>query len=548
MKWHNSKDLTFDFKFLKLSNGNVCRSVSKVSLQSTSCTGLGMSVAKPGPMDFAQYREQFIVPKRKRNYWTFLRSKLWLIVCTFGCTYQCFIIISSYLEYEMITDVKIIIPNNFTPPDMILCFPSLNLVRWINSTEIDSLLTALNLDGKPEADIIAQFKASSSDEGIGSFSFFVENFNARQRFEMTLGAEEVFFRCMIVDINELLIDRSFFCSDLFKVKEFFIDTSKCFSFSPSNDLVAEVSALYQLEEIAGFLYKFIIEPAVLNRTDEATVMLLERGKYPRKRSIPSMLMRGFGRLFSITYSKYVNTLLEAPFDTDCYWYDRDGLESQGHCTEACVGNATLKEFDAVSPQTVLLPNDTYHSVSSNQIITNGSLRKQLQSITFNCSEFCKRTECFKEFYIPQLQTSYTSPVTAFQLVATTEPRVVTTYFQKLGVIEILTDFLSTIGFWFGISILQAQDLVDWAHKKYEQRYHLKSSVKSARSVKRRASAEESYVVNQKANSRRLNLGAMTTTSYSLPVTATRQGVRKTFAERTLYTQAQSYRAVYPTYY
>lgn len=62
-------------------------------------------------------------------------------------------------------------------------------------------------------------------------------------------------------------------------------------------------------------------------------------------------------LIQFSYKTYRSELLEPPYTTDCRYYRKSNLESNGHCLDECYNRIMVEKFGYL-PMWILLTKDT----------------------------------------------------------------------------------------------------------------------------------------------------------------------------------------------
>lgn len=134
--------------------------------------------------------------------------------------------------------------------------------------------------------------------------------------------------------------------------------------------------------------------------------------------------------FTLSFSKFVNILLEKPYSTNCKNYRDDEHESQEQCIDACVTRETVN-FKHKAPFTAIQtePLDILHvSVSDNE---DEGFAMRMTELKSKCWSQCSQPNCYDEIYVTKFIRSESFQTLAFRVYVANEPTMQSTFKPKL---------------------------------------------------------------------------------------------------------------------
>jgi hypothetical protein len=171
-----------------------------------------------------------------------------------------------------------------------------------------------------------------------------------------------------------------------------------------------------------------------------------------------------GKTYS-SYDRYVSKFLPAPYATDCRDYS---AESNGKILnrlamyESCFNEACFRRFGAVPLGNFLSKKD---SIVKQMTLEFYRIHKQvIDELQSECERLSLKQDCIQNINVPRLKSSTAnrsrSSVTHIFYLPST-PTAHSESMARISIENFITDVLSTIGFWLGMSAL---DVLKWVLK------------------------------------------------------------------------------------
>ena len=170
---------------------------------------------------------------------------------------------------------------------------------------------------------------------------------------------------------------------------------------------------------------------------------------------------------AISYKKITRHLLESPYKTDCFDYNKQNLESQSHCQDNCLTSMYLAWLDKV-PFDVTI----YENLTEPFSYTFKYDDHQIGTLRNTCSSICAKPDCFHETVTPKLISTEDGTKFYVNIYPPDEPDIITQHVPQMKLVDFVTYLLSCISFWFGFSpftFLVKTKLIEKCHVKWFSR-------------------------------------------------------------------------------
>ena len=322
----------------------------------------------------------------------------WLLILV-ACTSHCVVIVSHYMRYRTITRVSFTYPEQVTLPTVVACF---------------EITPSANMNVKQQ-----RKKFPSETNKIMKDVYTAQHINTSCKISMS-------------------------------------DRSLCYWFPREPDTMHWTAATLDMYGI-GFNVRSMRRSTIFYRLispKQRNFALDDSAGYPvppNKRSIA----------FDMTYRKTIQTLMQHPYDTNCYDYATRGLESQYHCLNECRKKWSSK-IRIMLPLLVLNDTDLQNST---WLFSRSIDWKMTSEFEKNCRLICRRPECIKDsFEVIKMEeflyndafrfTDFGSnPMSGFFLTTTSYPVVEIENRPKIMLTQLIMMLINTITFYTGLSVL-----------------------------------------------------------------------------------------------
>ena len=409
---------------------------------------------------------------------------LWMMMCLLGTTFQFYHVSSLYFSYGITTNVQMVIENNFTPPNTILCFETLQVIQWHKLTHSERLQI---LQDDLGADIFNYETSDEDNESIQRLPSILkaspdllpryqavsnlQDFNISRIFEVTYKFRDMFDHVAVYLENgsktglsqdfTVLSTASAEFYDVFEVTEIFKDMFRCYSLKFKGPVIN----YYHISRQVGKPGVYAIIMLNQLRVKDTSAMYFVPIKHDCN------LTAGFftglpvasktDHIQHMSYNVFESKLLEAPYETRCIEYSNFGLGSRGECFEACIRNESISATGMIHPLLTIYGGETRKSIKLWDIMQNNNNMKTLMDgLADLCDKRCQAQDCQSTLYIPMLLSSV--PMDEISLVAnhaSHSPAIRATCQEAVSLIQYLTDVASTFGFWLGVSAFGFFDIL-----------------------------------------------------------------------------------------
>lgn len=163
----------------------------------------------------------------------------------------------------------------------------------------------------------------------------------------------------------------------------------------------------------------------------------------------------------VTYNEYRNILLPSPYETNCRDYKREGLTSQENCFESCLVSQYVKSVGSLYNDMPLYDNDdgVTWDTSRDMIKRRANYAKK-KTLVAQCLQECRQKDCSNVVYIPIVQSVTDGLVSNnFYLDMSPNPVIRAETIEQVTLIQYLTDAGSSLGFWFGMSVVGIAEIM-----------------------------------------------------------------------------------------
>ncbi|KAI1291718.1 hypothetical protein HDE_07622 [Halotydeus destructor] len=344
---------------------------------------------------------------------------------------------------------------------------------------------------------LGQPENTSLEETIGKMvysdklwlsKFVFEDLKVQDAFEITHHHSYLFWMCLVVRAANYTTQYAP-CDELYNITESFKSTAKCFTFKLREPQNYNYMALQRMTSAPGRESTILMHRHVHRVSNDMTIYFHRQGSYSRHGFSRRLLLTPMG-MFDVSYATIETELLSAPFASDCHDYSFSGYFNRGDCFEACVIKQSLAQLGKLAPG----PNIFLDEMSNERMIEAGSVHTNvttgaiLFSINSDCGKLCSKPNCKGSYRIPQLLSASEFRFATLTTFAGQIPKVSTTNYPKLVLIEIITDLCSSLGFWIGVSGLTMFDLFWGMYVDRQRRRHRLRIIpsKATQSIIRRA--------------------------------------------------------------
>ncbi|KAI1291845.1 hypothetical protein HDE_07596 [Halotydeus destructor] len=389
---------------------------------------------------------------------------LWFVSCVLGNTYQAYIIANSYLAHEAATQVKIQFPEKFEPPAISFCFALISMVkldmaldRW---PDLRTRLSQGFQDWTIQKNITLTESIAKSpfSDKLEISAFFVPGLKVKEVFDITHHASELLAACQYIQASSMAFVLKK-CTDLYSITESIKSSVKCFTLKLKEKQNYNYLALQRMKQYPGGQSSIVMAPNVRNLSNDMTVYYHGQDSHGLDDFSHSVLLTPLD-MFTMTYITIEKQLLPPPFDSACRNYSLSGFEDRGHCFSTCLNKQSLSKLGELAPgsHVSLGEFENERMTSYREVQNNATFRDMVYEINGYCDKQCSSPNCKESYHLPVLMS-----ISQFKLptLSTVEqlPQIETIDFPKLGLIECITDLLSSLGFWIGATCLSAFDLI-----------------------------------------------------------------------------------------
>ena len=282
------------------------------------------------------------------------------------------------------------------------------------------------------------------------------NLTISEIFHLTPAANETLLSCKLrLDHNNKMQSlRRQECFTYFHIRKFFTGLSICYKYHPRNDL------FYSITNVANAMtHPLIIYMLSLTKTIRDVDTIHVTNYFGTSDTFPFLSRKFSGTIPRFKTDNVVRfrtkndnfTLLPPPYDTQCSSRNTD-------CYSECTSNLTAfhlnrHPFTAATTESLNLQPLSYSDLA------NPLIAKEWNKIEYYCRSSCQFRSCFFTVTSTDLMYSYASQRESELLVIASVPFTAgftVTSVPNLTGIEYISGLCSTVGTWFGFSIISVR--------------------------------------------------------------------------------------------
>lgn len=376
--------------------------------------------------------------------------------------------------YEVTTHVEINTPEFINVPSIIICVVTYKLFDWSKMTKMEK--RKLIIDPKKDNQTIFSGIEIHDLDKINSTTFeqMIDqandlqlkslmsnarlNFETSDLFRITKNRQET-FEYLHFDPDEKDIRKNF--SSLVIERQYFslVHRFKCFHL----ELKGHIGRLNYISVITSrgrILSHFRFNKLIQKRLGTTLYLLAPSGQNLKNRGSTKWLSLNLSKqAYRLTYNEYRSTLLPPPFTTKCRNYTKEGLNAKEGCFYACMRNLSLSMFGKLDPDNRIFPDEKEKPLLE--------FNREYRGMQANCTQKCSQEECMSHCIVPLIIG--TAAQGGIVQHPSQTPIIRSDCTQRVPLIQFFTEAGSTLGFWFGLSIMDITQVFGNSIKKLAYR-------------------------------------------------------------------------------
>lgn len=380
---------------------------------------------------------------------------LFTIACFGGWLYQVFEISSKYFEYSVGTRVYQDIQDEIQAPEISVCF------RYVDIFNRDQFgnLTGRYFKRPIKEYEINELQASVTVKDI--FTFTPYEFDSLEDCAFSDGK----FRRIHLDSRE--------CYNKFHVSKFYTQEFICYHFKFGESIISKSSNItYSYDRISysltepGTIFSLDFNKTLFEPVDTMKAIISQRSYPFRSRAFSPVISRHYNPTFNnasydlikVSYSVIGIYRLEPPYETKCVAAG-DKYLFPGLCKQKCLIGKVSSQLNRIPYSTVITKAVNLQHVNAKDLNESDFVNK-LVNIEAKCSELCNYSSCEETYSRTEINKEDVTPNDEFRVVIETPraPAVTIRYSAKLSFAEYLLYISSTVGVWFGLSVIHLNPL------------------------------------------------------------------------------------------
>ena len=387
-----------------------------------------------------------------------------------------------YFRFDVTTSIEIMIPDEVDMPALTFCANIAHLIKWENMTlsRRQKVLRKRSWDttqfeGKGLYMLSPDLDAGKLRHKIRMSSIFNLRYLITLTFQEELNVSQIFYITEEIDavVRQLWAPKNLVdgCSDNqnltnkvacpcngcpfeqnfieethspYNVREaYLLDKIKCFPIELNDRLPQAVNYLKIYDPVLGV---HRVTQITFNNFADIYFYIHPKGHFMTLEDLQKNIKNNTWLVMS--YETYQSKLLPFPYKTNCRDYQKEGLSTRAHCRMKCLRAVFLEKYESVYGEVAAFSSDNIKILLS---LFDIEIENPVHN---NCQMKCLQKECsLTSFTSMNLEREpRTQETTTLTVVASRNPAIKTECLPAMPFISFLTNFLSTFGIWFGLSL------------------------------------------------------------------------------------------------
>ena len=397
------------------------------------------------------------------------------LICFFLNVLQIWYLCNEYFHFEVTTSVRISIPDDIEFPSFTLCLHMVDTIDW-RKISLDLRKTLLEYGGNDsylekdfdfhnvsfQYEIPDKIKESGKDFSL-MFHNMVNNLQGPQElFNVTLDFTKIMeFGDVYMNLDHDLKNMR---DDVVVRETFVLEKYKCYSVHlPKinrivfNKLRASASRKKGVIDII----LWVLHSDLLPLCCDGLFYISSRDHVATP--VDANLVWKVGNETFAEYETYEETLMPAPYRTNCRNYKESGFSSRDHCRHQCLRSQLIRRFNHLTPNVKLYEDDNTSLLMSDSMCnfwmnqeTDFRNANDFVEVTFQdlCEKQCVQPDCESILHVVNnINYKHSPGISGIHVRHSTNPVTVTVTQAAVPLISFLTSLFSTFGFWLGLSVM-----------------------------------------------------------------------------------------------
>ena len=382
--------------------------------------------------------------------WLKIKRNSFRLFCFLVNILHIYYLCDEYFKFEVTTNVEIAIPDEIEVPAFTICSYLFDAIKWEDLTSDQRKKLFEGLKGfKPPVDFspsnIRSLRVTRSiSDQISKNLYYM--FNTSSLFHQTRDLWEVINE---TKVNSLIHKRMALDSlgdhRLFRNTMTFVrGNSKCFTLELRKEFGRGLNYEDFISDTSGmpWINHFFF------KSHQMSVVLYNHRSGHVLTQLHSFISIEPQYYLLTSFETYTTILLPSPYSSNCRHYPVLQATSKAHCKEMCMKAMIADKYKILDTH--------YHAyILDSYPIRQGALRNETEreSIVDHCHRKCWQKDCFSAFFYPLGRTYSRRNQSSVVTIAKKTPSTRTEAQPAIPFIVFLTNVLSTLGIWLGVSLL-----------------------------------------------------------------------------------------------
>lgn len=372
------------------------------------------------------------------------------MLCFFGCCFQLATIAKTYLLYLTSTRMEIDMPEHLPAPDSSYCVSFADIFDYERYKRVHRKNVPFK-KGKVVHNIL----------GI------VDNVLVKDIYEFTLNASNLIDGCWIRNPHSYryVYHNKSDCSKKFEIDKYMIDQNICYRFHLKGIENDTFKAKYLAHSLVypGEFFSIKLNTKILGFANRLQLIVHDAGLPRLSIASSEITFRIKAAECTLNYYVHLQVRLPPPYHTNCFHYPLIGFDSREECRSVCLEDNLVKKHQKV-PSSVITTQQ--YNLSFAKTYLEPKIAAAIIEINKNCSHKCKYNTCTLKRSITTTSSNAQSDYTTVRFPR--EPFITITHSPVASLIDLIIYVTSTLGSWFGVSLL---GLMEWSKESSLKMYH-----------------------------------------------------------------------------
>ena len=382
--------------------------------------------------------------------WLKIKRNSFRLFCFLVNILHIYYLCDEYFRFEITTNVEITIPDEIQLPAFTICSRLYDVIKWEDLTSDQRMKLFEGLDGFQSPVDFSYFNirslqvSTSISDRISKNLYYM--FNTSSLFNQTRDVWEVINETKVNSLihKRMALDSPGDHRPLKHTLTFLKENYKCFTL----ELMKELGTVLNYQKLVlTTLGMPWINSFSFNSHQLPVFMYIHSSDHVITRLHSFTYLEPHYRLIA-SLQTYTTILLPSPYSSHCRHYSIPGATSKAHCKEMCMKAMIADKYEVLDAIFHAFVTDSYP-------IRQDTLRNETENVAIVdlCERNCWQKDCSSILYYSGTIVYFRNNKSSVVSVADKSPSTRTEAQAAIPFIVFMTNVLSTLGIWLGVSLL-----------------------------------------------------------------------------------------------